>query len=118
MDLTEIEIYKLPFFSIDTDLSGTTVTLQFKWNDTGQFYTLDVLNRGQEPIIRGIKINKNVPLINRFGSEELPTYGDLYIYDTGSDDAQPDPDTFGERFRLIYADWSQDEIDDLVELNL
>lgn len=110
MILEEIEVFQEAFFEIDVVLSGKTLTLVFRWNEEFEFYTMDVFSRGLDLILKGIKIIKNAPLIGKYAKMELPPYGDLFVQDTGTNSDQPSLETFGERFILIWADWTAESI--------
>lgn len=53
-------------------LSGTIFILMFNWNSLNEFWTMDIRNRDEEPIVLGIKIVPNYPLLAQYTETNLP----------------------------------------------
>lgn len=87
---------------IDETFGPTPVSLRIKWNERGQFFTLSVYNRQREPLIEGIKLVRDTPLLRRFQLTGID--GALVCWRTYGDKEKPDFESFPDEFTLIYFD--------------
>ena len=58
------------------ELSGVIYILRFKWNALNQFWSMDVLNGNDEPIVYGVKIVVNWNLLEQYAMTDKPE-GDI-----------------------------------------
>ena len=107
----EIPTYTDPYQSLDISIGGKAYTVKLRWNYSFSFWVIDILSRDREEILRGVKLVKNTPLVNRFGLSQLPLYGDIACIDLGHDSEEPTLDGLGERFKLLYVDWTEEELE-------
>jgi hypothetical protein len=83
-------------------LNGVYYTMTNKWNDMGQFWTLDIADQNNNPIV------SNIPLITGAdclaGLDYLDLGGSLYVYSSGSDvNAIPTLDNLGVDSFLVFV---------------
>jgi hypothetical protein len=75
MDFIDVNKSELPE-RFDIDLADETFTLQFNYNETGDFFTVDLYRPNNltedEPIVLGEKLTLNIPLWSDVSSLELP----------------------------------------------
>lgn len=48
------------------ELSGVIFVLEFTWNALNEFWVMNIFNRDEEPIIYGIKLVPNYPLLEAY----------------------------------------------------
>lgn len=58
-------------------LNGTPVTMRFKWNTRFKFWALSIYTRENMPIVTGIKLVRDYPLLDRLRLDTLR--GDLVV---------------------------------------
>jgi hypothetical protein len=56
----------------EIDLASDTFWMQFNYNDTSDFFSVDLYTGNNEPIILGEKLILNVPLWQDFADPRLP----------------------------------------------
>jgi hypothetical protein len=75
MEFIDVNKSELPE-RFDIDLADETFTLQFNYNETGDFFTVDLYRQNdlsvEEPIVLGEKLTLNIPLWSDYSSLELP----------------------------------------------
>ena len=54
------------------ELDGETFILRFKWNALNEFWTMDVLNGDEDPIVYGVKIVVNWNLLEQYSMTDKP----------------------------------------------
>ena len=106
----EIPTYTDQYQSLDISIGGKAYTIKLKWNYSFKFWSIDMFDRDQGAVLYGVKLVKNTPLIHRFAISDLPTYGDILCVDTGNNAEEPTLDGLGVRFKLLYVDWTDDEL--------
>jgi hypothetical protein len=58
------------------ELTGTNYILRFKWNAINQFWSMDVLDIDDNPIVLGVKVVVNWNLLEQYSMLEKPQ-GDI-----------------------------------------
>lgn len=106
-----ISTYPDPYQTLDISIGKRAYTIRLRWNDTQEFWVMDMYDREFSPILLGIKLVKNFPLIHKHALTSLPTYGDLILLDRVKNDDRPTREGMGERFKLVYVDWTDDELE-------
>ncbi|QAX92343.1 structural protein [Pantoea phage vB_PagM_LIET2] len=87
---------------IDETFGATPVSLRIKWNERFQFFTVSIYDRQRAPLIEGIKLSRDYPLIHTY---QLPGIdGELYCYRSYGDKEKPAFDSFPDEFFLVYID--------------
>lgn len=96
--ITEISAYQ---FQITLD--GKIYIFVFRWNSVSEYWTFDILDFASTPIVVGIKLVINFPLIKRYASDLLPP-GELIAVDpSGSLDRIGRYDLGDNLAKLIYV---------------
>jgi len=92
----------LAFYDQRVELDGTTYVLDFAWNERGRSWFLTVNTADGAPIVSGLAVVSNWPLLRRFKYKpELPG-GELVAVDlTGTYDAAGYTD-LGTNVQLTY----------------
>lgn len=82
-------------------LTGSIYFLQFTWNALNEFWTMDVLDNGENRLLVGIKIVVNVSLLSSYASFGLPA-GDIVCQNIVSSDDEIRRFDMSQKFLLIY----------------
>lgn len=90
-------------YSLDVALSGTSYRLSFFWNVRGAFWTMDVTDLSDLPILMGVKLVADWDLLSNFANPLLPT-GRLLCVDTSGAGTDPTDSDLGSRVILVYDD--------------
>lgn len=90
-------------YTIDITLSGILLRYSFYYNGRGDFWTLDVYDTDDNPIVGGIKLVADWELWGQFNDARLPP-GPLYCVDTSGQGTDPGADDLGSRVILVYDD--------------
>lgn len=53
-------------------LDGRVFRMAARWNEVDEYWSLDILTRENEPIVRGVKIAEGVLLTSRYADDRLP----------------------------------------------
>lgn len=85
---------------MDISLEGKVFTLRVTWNEFAGYWHFTLSHRAGEPIIKYIKMVKNVFLLERYQLSELA--GDFIFLDNNSGKSRPDFDSLGTDHLLIY----------------
>ncbi|HGD3582234.1 hypothetical protein ACE3KB_06445 [Enterobacter hormaechei subsp. oharae] len=91
----------------------TPVTLRLRWNERFGFWSLGIYDRESLPIITGVKLVQNYPLLKNFSFDNFS--GDIYCIRTYGEKVRPDIDSIGGDHLLVYA--TKEEIDEFVSAN-
>ncbi|MDF3793519.1 hypothetical protein P3S48_22845, partial [Enterobacter hormaechei] len=91
----------------------TPVTLRLRWNERFGFWSLGIYDRESLPIITGVKLVQNYPLLKNFSFDNFS--GDIYFIRTYGEKVRPDIDSIGGDHLLVYA--TKEEIDEFVSAN-
>lgn len=89
------------------------VSLRLRWNERFGFWSIGIYDRESSPIITGIKLVQNYPLLSKFKIDSFT--GDLYFIRTYGEKSRPDIDSVGGDHILVYA--TKEEIDELISTN-
>lgn len=91
-------------------LDGIIYVLTFKWNALNEFWTMNIYDRNEVPIIIGIKIVPNYPLLMGYSVEGMPK-GEIICQNiVGSTDSISRFD-MSQKFELVY--YSEGEFDSI-----
>lgn len=95
------------------ELDRIIYILVFTWNALNEFWTMDIYNRNEDPIILGIKIVPNYPLLRAYTAVEKPP-GEIICQNIVNA-----PDTISrfdmsQKFELVY--YSAGELDALLQI--
>lgn len=107
MDYIPVDKEDIPE-QFEIDLADDTFILQFNYNETGDFYTVDLLDFDQEPIVLGEKLILNQPLWNDIVDDRLPAPSLVPMDESGNAD-RVSFDNFMETVFLYIDDISPDE---------
>jgi len=88
-------------FSFETELDGTSFGFAFRWNDRDASWYMTVSDGEGSPIVSGIKVVVNLPLLNFFSDPRLPG-GVLMAIDTAGADQDAGYADLGRRVVLSY----------------
>lgn len=90
-----------------TPLNGTTYTLEWLFNARAQTWTLHFRDANNDPILSGIAVRADYPLLVRTSDTRRPL-GQLYVLDTSGQGQDPGPNDLGARHQLVYDDEQED----------
>lgn len=99
-------------FEEQITLSGSIFLLKFIWNSLNEFWTMDIRDRDEIPIVLGIKVVPNYPLLQDYTDVRLP-HGEIVCQNIVK---SPDPiERFdiGQKFLMIY--YEPGELENLLE---
>lgn len=89
----------VPVESFTVDLDGQSLKLTTRWNATMNQWFMDLSGITFETTINGIALVPGVRLLEPYAVREL---GEMILLDLYDQNGDPDFDTFGERFQLMY----------------
>lgn len=95
------------------ELEGVIFIFSFTWNALNEFWTMDIYNRDEDPLILGIKIVPNYPLLMPYTVFGKPA-GEIVCQNIVNA-----PDTISrfdmsQKFELVY--YAQGELEALLEV--
>jgi len=61
-----------PSFSQECTLDGVVYRFRFKWNYRGQYWTMDLHDRDQNPILLGVKLVVRFDLVKHYPGRAVP----------------------------------------------
>lgn len=95
-----------PFYTQKTALDGVNFTLSFAYNQREDRWYLSIADDEETPIVSGIKILANFPLLFRFKFLPAMPPGEMVALDTTKDGSPPGAGELGsgKRVRLVYFD--------------
>lgn len=96
---TEIE---LAAYRFQITIEGVIYIFQFRWNTIHEYWTFDILNYESVPLISGVKVVINYPLLNRYASSLLPP-GEIIALDTSGKLERVGRNDLGDSVKLIYV---------------
>ena len=89
-----------PDQTMTTVFDDFPVTLRAKWNERFGFWSLGIYDRDRNPILTGIKLVQNYPLVGKYNLSQFG--GELiFIRMSGTKD-RPDFDSLGGDHVLVY----------------
>lgn len=82
-------------------LSGVVFVFAFKWNALNEFWVMDIYDSEEQPLILGIKIVPNYPLLDQYSVDGMPS-GEIICQNIVAA-----PDTISrfdmsQKFELVY----------------
>ena len=96
----------IPAYDFQAELDGVLYTLGFSYNTRAGYWTMDIFDSNETPILVGIRVISGWLLTNRFVMAGLPP-GDFLVYDTSGKNEDPLQADFGTTKILLYADASE-----------
>lgn len=97
----------LPDQTLHATLDGQPVTIRLLWNERFKHWTMNLSDRQGAPIIAGVRLTRDYPLISRFNLSSLA--GDFIFYRLSGSKVSADFDSIGYDYDLVYL--SKDELD-------
>lgn len=82
-------------------LDGGVYRFRFTWNSRAQAWVMDVLTEAEEPIVSGVRVVVNFPILDQFEDSRLPP-GKLIVVDTGGTGEEPGRNDLGARVQIVY----------------
>lgn len=93
----------IPDYTQKTELDGTVYTLGFHYNERFEAWTMDILTSGEEPILMGIPVHINWPILKQYVDSRLPP-GTLFAINIEEENTPPDGENFGSTIQLLYEE--------------
>lgn len=90
-------------------LGGIPVILRFKWNTRFSFWSMSIYDRQSNPILTGIKLVRDFPLLDKLHLEEIP--GDFTVVRLYGDWDDVPFDALPEEAAIVW--WSPEEIEEI-----
>jgi len=75
--------------------------LGFTWNALNEFWTMDIYNRNEKPLILGIKLVPNYPLLAQYAVDGMPK-GEIILQNIVNTKDDVKRFDIGQKFELIY----------------
>lgn len=91
-------------------LDGEIFVFYFKWNALNEFWTMDIYNRNEIPIILGIKVVPNYNLLAQYTETAQPK-GDIICQNIVETNEEIGRFDMSQKFELIY--YSEGELNAL-----
>lgn len=83
-------------------LDGRVFRMAARWNEIDEFWSLDILTRENEPIVRGIKIVTGALLTSRYADDRFPR-GWFVVVKNDACPCAPGRDDMAGNAELIYV---------------
>jgi hypothetical protein len=96
-----------PYSSQRIALDGRLYTLSLAWNQYEESWHLSLFDEAEEPIVVGLRIISNWPLLRYYGFDARMPPGELYAHDLTGDGSPPGLDDFGEGKRVELTYYAQ-----------
>ncbi len=107
MSQVVIPMSDYPAFTQNVVLDGNTYRFSFSWNGRGEFWSMDIADANNIPLLSGIRLVILFPLLAQHKEDGLPA-GQIFVLDTNPNTAFIEPGrhdfTSGRKLQLIY--WS------------
>lgn len=100
----------LPSFSQEVTLENIPYIFDFAWNARGEFWSMSIYNRDQQPLVYGVKVVLLYPLIGKFVGRNLPP-GEIYALDPSDNTENIEQNDFDSRLYLTY--FTEEEVESL-----
>lgn len=92
-----------PHFSFTTELpDGKSYSFEFRWNDRAEAWFMTVGNGEGVPLVSGVRVVVNLPLLAPYSNPELPQGGHLIALDTTEANRDPGFEDLGRRVLLVF----------------
>ena len=98
-------------FKQQIDLDGVVFFLAFQWNALNEFWTMNIFNINGNPIIYGIKIVPDFPLLSFVGVDGMPK-GNIICQNIVDGETVIKRFDINQKFALIY--YTEIEIQNLI----
>ena len=94
----------VPFYTQKTRLDGIDYILGFRYSQREDRWYLSIYDSEEKPILLGLKLVANWPLLHAYRFNPLVPPGELMASSLGPDDSPPGLNELGEKLRvqLIY----------------
>lgn len=93
----------LPNWQQEIVMDGIVYHLSFHWNSLNEFWSMDIYDRDQNPIILGIKLVVNYDVTSHYINENLFP-GTLLVIDFSREVEVIGREDMGDRVQLIYQE--------------
>jgi len=97
-----------PSFTEEVTIDGVVYLFEFNWNSRGEFWSMSIYDRDQNPLVLGIRMVIFHELIGQFVDRGLPP-GELYVIDPSEDMTELEQDDLLSRAYLLY--FEEDELE-------
>lgn len=97
---------EFPDQKINVVLDDFSATLRIQWNERYGFWTLSIYTRDQQPVIEGVKMVRDFPLLQGLHLQQFT--GDFVFLRINGGKDRPDIMSPGDDFQLLYV--SRDEL--------
>lgn len=95
---------QFPYWSVSTKLEGVELSLEYRWNDRAQYWTIDINLIDDTPLVTGQVLKPYKNLLARAEGEISPP-GALFVYQPGNPEPLiPGLTDFGQSVILVYAE--------------
>jgi len=102
-----IPFQESPSFTQEITIDGVVYMFEFNWNSRGEFWSMDVFDRDQLPLVLGVRMVIFHELIQQYVDKGLPP-GELYIIDPSGDMNEVNKDDLLTRAYILY--FGEDEL--------
>ena len=96
-------------------LDNVIYFLNFTWNALNEFWVMNILNRNEEPLILGIKIVPNYPLLSTYTVDGMPA-GNIICQNIVNTPEEIKRFDIGQKFELVY--YFEGELESLIEASI
>lgn len=95
-----------PYFTQKTRLDGRDFILKFSYNQREERYYLSIYDEQEEPLLMGLKLVANWPLLRRYRWNPALPPGEIWVMDLTGEGTPPTLDELGEgrRCELTYLE--------------
>ena len=94
------------------ELEGVQYIFNFTWNALNEFWTMDIYNRDEEPLILGIKIVPNYPLLQPYTVFGKPA-GEIVCQNVVNAPEGIGRFDMSQKFQLVY--YNEGELAQIIE---
>lgn len=88
-----------PYTEYQTTLDNEVYTITTRWNEIDEAWYMDIVGVTNGVTYLGLKIIGGVDIIGPFAILEM---GSMYLIDLEEKYEDPDFDSFGDRYRILY----------------
>ena len=99
--MVKIPLLAQPAYTQDVTLEGVAYKIRIKWNNRGQYYTMDFLTKEGAALVSGMKLALNAALLRVHPGRGLPP-GEIVVIDSGGDNTVVGQDDIEGRVEVIY----------------
>jgi hypothetical protein len=93
------------------ELDGLNYIFVFTWNALNEFWTMDLYNRDEEPLVQGIKIVPNYPLLQAYTFIGKPP-GEIICQNVVNAPQEIKRFDMAQKFQLVY--YAEGELEELL----